>query len=90
MNKEFIEVLIHFLKCYEDEEILLTALEALENILFIGNEMYENGAECNPYIIKVENAAGIKVLEELQKHKSIQIYDKVNKLIEDFFEVESK
>ena len=80
--------MIYFLKSYEDEEILLTALEALENILFIGDEIYQNGAEFNPFIMRVENVTGIKVLEELQKHKSIKIYEKVSKLIEEFFEIE--
>ena len=83
VNKEFIEVLIHILKFYEDEEILLTAVEALENIFFIGYEIYQN-TECNPYIIRFENASGIKILEELQKHKSSKICDKISKFIESF------
>ena len=74
---------MHILKFYEDEEILLTALEALENIFFIGYEIYQN-AEFNPYIIRFENVAGIKILEKLQKHKSIKICDKVSKFIDSF------
>ena len=82
VEKGFIEFLTLVLKNHDDEEILITTLCALENILINGKGLDLCDFEENPYLETFEKSEGMKFLNILQKNGN----DKVNKQIEDFIE----
>jgi hypothetical protein len=68
-----------------DPKIVIVALEAIENILRVGQEDAAKEGKDNPYCDFVEEANGLDKLETLQRHDNTTIYDKSVKIIQTFF-----
>eukprot|EP01017_Pseudomicrothorax_dubius_P038021 TRINITY_DN5643_c0_g2_i3.p1 TRINITY_DN5643_c0_g2~~TRINITY_DN5643_c0_g2_i3.p1 ORF type:complete len:249 (-),score=35.44 TRINITY_DN5643_c0_g2_i3:62-808(-) len=83
---KLLEVMMELLAT-KNQEILIPVLEALENLLRTGKWIAEEqlSNKENPYIKYIEELDGLKALEELQKHESDEVYQKVYKIIETFF-----
>jgi len=71
-----------------DNKTLLVALEGLENILRAGEEDIRELGE-NRYSIEVERSKGVDKIEELQNSNNVEIFEKSNKIIEEFFSFEN-
>lgn len=65
-----------------DAKMLLVALDAIEAILKTGD------AENKDFISFVDEADGIRRIEELQEHQSEEVYDKAIQIIETYFGTE--
>ena len=68
-----ISPICELLDCY-DANFISAALEALENILKVGN-----------YVDDIESAGGLDKLEELQSHENTSIYSKAVHILETYF-----
>jgi HEAT repeat protein len=74
-----------------DAKIITVALEGLENILKVGDaEMKATGASKNQMATWIEEAEGLDKIEELQSHDNDDIYNKVVKIISEYFEGEEE
>lgn len=83
-----IKPLCDLLTC-SDPKIISVALEGLENILRVGEEdRITKGV--NEYAILIEEADGLDKIENLQNHGNLDIYDKVVKILEDYFNAEEE
>jgi len=73
----------------KDTKLIGVALEAIENILTVGDTISktQKSAE-NPFVQMVEEAEGIDRLEELQQHENNDIYQKSMKILEAYFSAE--
>jgi hypothetical protein len=79
-----IEAFCDMLKC-NDPKIIMISLEAIENILRMGqHDAGATGGE-NKYIVKVEECGGLDTLEHLQRHGNDDVYEKSVKLIQRYF-----
>lgn len=72
----------------EDARMVTVALEALENILKSGEKSVKNPGDVNPYCSRVEACGGLDKLENLQSHRSQDIYEKSVNLLETYFAAE--
>jgi len=88
-DKGMIETLATVLKSCQDEDIISAALEAMDNILAVGMEMVDNGAPCNPYLLRLEGCGGVKTIEDLQHHPGQKVYEVVGGFIEKYFQVDN-
>jgi len=88
VDRETIELLTRLLTTYQDEEYISYCISALDNILDVGHQMAENGAPCNPYLLRLEACGGVKVVENLQQHSSVKVYEEISEFIDKFFSVE--
>jgi hypothetical protein len=86
--KGVMEDMIHVLKSYQAEDILCEALQTLDCILGVGNQQFENGAAFNPYLLKLQEIGGIKVLEDIQHHNGKEVFAAVSTLIDKYFQAE--
>jgi importin subunit alpha-1 len=68
----------------KDTKLITVVLEALENILIVG-ERLNKGSNGNPFLQPIEESEGIDKLEELQSHENEDIYKKSVKLLETYF-----
>lgn len=68
-----------------DSNIILVALNGLENILKLGAEEAKQTGSVNPYVVLIEECYGLDKIEFLQSHENIEIYQKAFDLIERFF-----
>ena len=69
-----------------DNKIVTVALEALENILKVGEAaMRDKGLPENPCAQHIENAGGLDKIDTLQQHEDITIYEKSLKILERYF-----
>jgi len=72
-----------------DARIILVGLEALENILKIGEkDSKETGI--NEYATIVEECHGLDKLEQLQNHQNQEIYEKSVNILETYFAAEEE
>jgi len=72
-----------------DTKIIEVALDALANILKIGEEeVVYSQLEQNPYAVAIMEFDGISKLEALQEHKDGRISKKANLIISTYFETE--
>eukprot|EP00775_Hariotina_reticulata_P002748 gene2748-3042_t len=73
-----------------DVRIVTVALEGLENILKVGEQMKRlpgnNGS--NPFAQLVEDADGLDKIEALQEHQNEDLYEKAVSILETYFECE--
>jgi importin subunit alpha-1 len=73
-----------------DARVVTVALEGLENILRVGEQLKKlpgsNGQ--NPYAQAVEDAEGLDKIEMLQEHQNEDLYEKAVQILEQFFDVE--
>jgi len=67
-----------------DPRMVLVALEALENILKIG-EMDAKQTGTNEFATSVEECLGLDKLEQLQNHANQDIYEKTVAILENYF-----
>ena len=81
-----IQPLCDILDC-NDASIITIALETLENILKLGQQM-EQKTGLNPYTTEIEECGGLDLLEKLQMHENDRIYKKSVDILEDFFGAE--
>ena len=71
-----------------DSRIFMVVLEALENILKVGNaqvEMCGSGIDQNPFCDLIEECGGVDALENLQVLDKTEIVDKAIQLIRVYF-----
>lgn len=73
----------------DDPKIIMVALDALENILAVGEVLSQKYGK-NPYTDPVEEAEGLDSMEQLQNHANEEIYNKALKVLESYFQVESE
>eukprot|EP01080_Neovahlkampfia_damariscottae_P003901 gene3901-7114_t len=71
----------------KDTKVINVALEAIDNILQAGEKDAEDNGE-NKYLEMIEEAGGIEKIEELQQHEDQEIYEKVMRILENYFGVE--
>lgn len=83
VNFGIIQPLCDILYC-QDVKIIQVALDALENILKVG-EFLKSQAGYNPFISAIEEARGIDKLNELQVHESPEVFQKAFSLLETYF-----
>ncbi|KAF8047643.1 hypothetical protein N665_2903s0004 [Sinapis alba] len=86
VNQGCIKPLCDLLTC-PDPRILTVCLEALENILVVGEAVKSLGhaGEDNPYATMIDEAEGLEKIENLQSHDNNDIYQKAVKILETFW-----
>jgi hypothetical protein len=74
-------------KCLEmkDAKYLAVCIEAFSNLLAFGKK--SNPAGPNPVVLEMEKMGMLDILEKLQYHPVEIVYDKILKLLENYFEV---
>lgn len=74
-----------------DSAIVLVALEATDNILKAGrNSQQQMGLAENPCVALVEEADGLRQLEELQADPNEDVYSKAVRILETYFALEDE
>ncbi|CAH8306438.1 unnamed protein product [Eruca vesicaria subsp. sativa] len=70
-----------------DPRIVMVCLEALENILKVGEAVKSSGltADVNLYATMIEEAEGLEKIENLQSHDNDDIYQKAMKILENYW-----
>ncbi|KAI8473408.1 MAG: importin alpha [Monoraphidium minutum] len=78
------------LMAVSDVRIVTVALEGLENILKVGEQVRKQpgGSGSNPYAQLVEDAEGLDKIEGLQEHQNEELYEKAVAILEAYFECE--
>eukprot|EP01026_Neomeris_dumetosa_P027322 TRINITY_DN2221_c0_g1_i7.p1 TRINITY_DN2221_c0_g1~~TRINITY_DN2221_c0_g1_i7.p1 ORF type:complete len:540 (-),score=70.83 TRINITY_DN2221_c0_g1_i7:804-2423(-) len=78
------------LLCCNEARVIVVALEALKNILELGETLkMQAGPEAvNPYTQLLEDANGLLKLEDLQEHQNEEIYRKALAILDNFFDTE--
>jgi importin subunit alpha-1 len=73
-----------------DPRVVTVALEGLENILRVGEQLKKlpGSNNQNPYAQAVEDAEGLDKIEMLQEHQNEDLYEKAVQILEQFFDVE--
>eukprot|EP00798_Chlamydomonas_sp_ICE-L_P031487 gene31487-6673_t len=73
-----------------DARIVTVALEGLENILKVGDQMKKlpGSGGVNPYAQQIEDAEGLDKIESLQDHPNEDLYEKAVHLLETYFDVD--
>jgi importin subunit alpha-1 len=73
-----------------DTRIIVVALEGLENILRVGENIKKmpGSDNINPYARLVESADGLDKIESLQDHPSEDIYEKAVHILESFYDAD--
>lgn len=85
-----IQALVELL-AFNDTKIILVALDALENILEVGESLIpKTRNNKNPYCDVLEEADGLDKLDQLQMHESTEIYEKAIRILEVFFHLEAE
>jgi len=73
----------------KDTKLIGVVLEALENILIVGDTISKNHkSNTNPFIEMIEEVEGIDKLELLQNHENEDVYKKAVKILESYFAAE--
>eukprot|EP01126_Amoeba_proteus_P038502 TRINITY_DN4016_c0_g1_i15.p1 TRINITY_DN4016_c0_g1~~TRINITY_DN4016_c0_g1_i15.p1 ORF type:complete len:155 (+),score=38.30 TRINITY_DN4016_c0_g1_i15:157-621(+) len=86
VNLQVIEPMCSLLTC-SDTRIVLVALEGLENILKVG-EKDARQTGINTYSLMLVECGGLDLIEELQNHQNIEIYEKAINILEMYFAAE--
>lgn len=68
-----------------DAKIVTVALEGLENILKIGDDLKDQNGGENPHALVVEQANGLDKIDNLQQHEDNNIYERAVKILEKYF-----
>jgi len=68
-----------------DPSVVQVALEGIENILRFGQEEATNHNGVNPYVQYVEQCHGPVALQRLQEHSNDAIFEKVKKILKQYF-----
>lgn len=82
------EIMRHFMNLLKAEDTLTldTSLDCLYRILVIGSKAAENGR--NLMLEQMMGLNGGELLQQLQHHESMKVYDRVVKILTKFFVVE--
>lgn len=71
---------------YPENKILLVTLDALDNILFVGEMDKMNRPDrINMYAMLVDECGGMETIHGLQSHESTEIYEKSYHIIDKYF-----
>ncbi|WAR07939.1 IMA7-like protein [Mya arenaria] len=73
-----------------DSKIVAVALNGLENILRLGDQLAKANNGTNPYAVLIEECYGLDKIEFLQSHENRDIYQKAFDMIERYFGVEEE
>jgi len=73
-----------------DARVITVALEGLENILKVGEKDALDTNGINRYAHLIEEAEGLDKIELLQRHHNHDIYEKVFKILENYFAAEEE
>jgi len=88
VSANILEILLQNL--IEDHVKLLRAsVNALYRIFTFGDALKESYQGVNPYVHRVNESNGVHLVENLQYKNDQLIYDKVSRLMDDFFHVEN-
>lgn len=68
-----------------DVKIIQVALNGLENILKLGEQLSRQTGAVNQYAVLLEECYGLDKIEFLQSHENIEIYQKAFGIIERYF-----
>lgn len=68
-----------------DVKIIQVALNGLENILKLGEQIARQSGDVNQYAIQLEECYGLDKIEFLQSHENGEIYQKAFGIIERYF-----
>lgn len=79
-----IKALVEFLK-FDEPKMLLVALDALNNILEVGESDSIHNESINNYALLIEEADGLRVISDLQQHRSQEVYIKCKTIVDRFF-----
>jgi len=79
VEQNLIEILVETLKTNNESTILKVSLEAIENILYVGENTYNQ--DNNPFLIRLAECGGYSVIENLQGHPSNDVYNIVERII---------
>eukprot|EP01105_Mastigella_eilhardi_P026315 TRINITY_DN7522_c0_g1_i1.p1 TRINITY_DN7522_c0_g1~~TRINITY_DN7522_c0_g1_i1.p1 ORF type:complete len:561 (-),score=197.03 TRINITY_DN7522_c0_g1_i1:55-1737(-) len=80
--------LVDILRC-NDAKMVLVVLEALENVLKVGDMLAQTGG-ANPFAELVREAQGVDMLQKLQDHENESIYTKAVRILEDFYDAKNE
>jgi len=67
-----------------DPTVIITALHCIEKILLVGNVNKTEGSR-NPYAVLVEANKCLDLIESLQTHDNLEIFNKANSIYDTFF-----
>lgn len=88
VNQGVLPPLCELFKC-SDPKMIMVAMEAVENILKVGQtDAKVHGS--NKFAAFVEECGGLDQLEELQRHENEEIYDKAVRIIRTYFDSEEE
>jgi len=73
-----------------EARVIAVALEGIDNILKAGQEHYSHLGQENQFTIKLEVEGGLDILENLQQHQNVQIYQRALKILENYFQDEDE
>ena len=79
-----IKALCDFLQ-YNEPRMIVVALDAISNILEVGESDALRGDTQNQYAILVEEVDGLRIINDLQQHSSQEVYIKCRNIIDKFF-----
>jgi importin subunit alpha-1 len=68
-----------------DHNLVVVALDCLENILKVGKGDMQDGNEENPFAVAIEESGGIEKIEDLTVHKEMEVCQKATKIIDEYF-----
>uniref|UniRef100_A0A7S3RB89 Importin subunit alpha n=1 Tax=Dunaliella tertiolecta TaxID=3047 RepID=A0A7S3RB89_DUNTE len=73
-----------------DVRIITVALEGLENILKVGDQLRKmpGSSGVNPYAQLIEDAEGLDKIEVLQDHPNEDLYEKAVHILETYFDID--
>jgi len=74
----------------QDVRLIFVILEAVDNILFVGDQLSKQNGSKNPYLQIMEEAETIEKLEDLQNHQNKEIYEKAVRILEVYFGAEQE
>jgi importin subunit alpha-1 len=83
-DRSVVQALVDMTAC-NDTKIVLVALEALEHILKAGEPDGKLLTGDNVFAEYVEDAGGLQVLEDLQEHQNVNVYNQAVAILEAYF-----
>lgn len=70
----------------QEARIILVALDAIENILEVGEAMIVNDPDhINRYALFIEEAGGMEKIDDLQQHEQDDVYQRCKTIIDKFY-----
>jgi len=83
-DRSVVQALVDMTAC-NDTKIVLVALEAIEHILKAGEPDGKLLTGDNVFAEYVEDAGGLQVLEDLQEHQNVNVYNQAVAILETYF-----